>query len=135
MGSVIKEISIDAPADIAWSAVRDIGNVHTRLVPSFVTATVLEDGVRTVTFANGVVIREAIVAIDDERHRIAYASIGGQAKHHNASIEVIANGAASCRLIWTTDILPDALTSYIVGNVEAALPIMKKTIEAQARAS
>lgn len=38
------------------------------------------------------------------------------------------------RLIWTTDVLPDAVTSYILGNVEAALPIIKKTIEAQASA-
>jgi len=132
MGSVIKEIVIGAAAEIAWSAVRDVGNVHTRLVPGFVTATTLEDGVRTVTFANGIVIGEAIVTIDEERRRIAYASIGGQAKHHNASIEIVPEGEAACRLIWTTDILPDALTSYILGNVEAALPIMKRTIEAQA---
>ena len=133
MGSVIKEIAIDAAAGIAWSAVRDVGNVHTRLVPGFVTETTLADGIRTVAFANGIVIREAIVTIDDERRRIAYASVGGQAKHHNASIEIVSEGDTACRLIWTTDILPDALASFILGNVEAALPIMKKTIEAQAR--
>lgn len=94
---MIREIAIDAPAEIAWSAVRDAGNVHTRLVPGFVAATMLDEGVRTVTFANGVVLQEAIVTIDEERRRIAYASIGGRAQHHNASMEVVPDGASVCR--------------------------------------
>lgn len=133
MGSVMRDVAIDAAADIAWSAVADVGNVHIRLVPGFVRDTTLTDGVRTVTFANGVVIREAIVSIDQERRRIAYGSIGAKASHHNASIEIVPTGDASCRLIWTTDVLPDALVPYILGNVENALPIMNATIEAQAQ--
>ena len=53
-------------ASEVWSAVRDIGALHTRLVPGFVTDTKLEPGARVVTFVNGV-LREPIVALDDRR--------------------------------------------------------------------
>lgn len=39
MGTVIREITIGAPADIAWSAVSDVGSVPKRLVPGFVRDT------------------------------------------------------------------------------------------------
>ena len=133
MASVIREILIDAPAAIAWSAVKDVGNVHTRLVPGFVAGCTIENGERTVTFLNGVVIREIIVDIDDDKMRLSYASVGGQSRHHNASIQIFDVGGKS-RLVWTTDVLPNEIASYILTNVNSALPIMKKTIEsAEAR--
>lgn len=49
MGSICKEILTVAGADEVWSAVRDIGALHTRLVPGFVTDTCLEPGARIVT--------------------------------------------------------------------------------------
>ena len=52
MASIRKEIPLDARAEDVWAAVRDIGALHTRLVPGFVTDTKLESGARIVTFAN-----------------------------------------------------------------------------------
>ena len=49
MASIHREISIDAPPEHVWSAARDVGALHTRLVPGFVIDTKLEDGVRVVT--------------------------------------------------------------------------------------
>lgn len=54
------------PRQFAWAAVRDVGEVHSRLAAGFVTSTVLEDSVRTVTFANGFVARERIVTVSDD---------------------------------------------------------------------
>src|SRR5262245_54646110 len=65
MGSICKEILTVAGADEVWSAVRDVGALHTRLVPGFVTNTHLEPGARIVTFGNGMMLREPIVAVDD----------------------------------------------------------------------
>ncbi|MDO9128090.1 MAG: SRPBCC family protein, partial [Parvibaculum sp.] len=48
MASIRKDISIDAPADAVWDAVRDIGQIHTRFAPGFVTDTKLEEGARIV---------------------------------------------------------------------------------------
>jgi Glyoxalase-like domain len=70
MASIIKNVATVASVDAAWSAIRDIGALHTRLVPGFVTDTIVEDDARIVTFANGMVIREPIISIDDEPTRL-----------------------------------------------------------------
>jgi hypothetical protein len=64
MASSRVEFLTTVRADEVWSAIRDIGALHTRLVPGFVPDTKLEPGVRVVTFGNGVVV--PIVTIDVE---------------------------------------------------------------------
>ena len=61
MASIRKEIPLEVSAEHAWSALRDVGALHHRLVPGFVVDTKLEDGARVVTFGNGMVVRELIV--------------------------------------------------------------------------
>jgi hypothetical protein len=46
MTSPHREMSVDAPAERIWDAVRDIGAIHTRLAPGFVTGTRMEEGAR-----------------------------------------------------------------------------------------
>ena len=46
MASVQREIEIETSAARAWDALRDVGALHTRLVPGFVTETKLEPGAR-----------------------------------------------------------------------------------------
>ena len=43
MGTVSKSVSIAVPADLAWDAVTDVGNLHVRVAPGMVTDTKLED--------------------------------------------------------------------------------------------
>ena len=59
MATLNKEIDIKCSRKFAWGN-RDVAD-HERLVPGFVTDCVLEDGVRTVTFRNGMTIRELII--------------------------------------------------------------------------
>ena len=65
MASIRKHIQIEAPPDKVWDALRDVGALHTRLVPGFVTDTRMEENARVVTFGNGMVAREEIVSVDD----------------------------------------------------------------------
>ena len=65
MGSIRRQIVTSAKPDAVWDAIRDIGALHTRLVPGFVIDTRLEPGARVVTFGNGMVVKEPIVDIDD----------------------------------------------------------------------
>lgn len=132
MASIHKEIAIAAAPDMVWAAVRDVGAVHQRLVPGFVTDTRMEEGARVVTFANGMVVRELIVDIDDAARRLAYASVGGRAAHHNASMQVFADAGGGSRLVWITDVLPDALAEPIRANVEHGSAIIKQTLERDA---
>jgi carbon monoxide dehydrogenase subunit G len=129
MTTIREEIDVDAPADAVWQAVRDVGEAHRRLFPGILTDSRLEDDARVVTFADGTVLRELIVALDDERRRFVYASVGGRATHHNASIEVVADGAARSRLIWITDVLPDELRSRIAGLMQMGAATAKATLE------
>src|ERR1043166_3739942 len=112
MASIHKEILIDAsPADV-WDAVRDFGALHTRLAPGFVLDTKLDGDARIVTFSNGNVARELLVDCDDDRRRLAYAVVSERLTQHSASIQVIPEGDKTCRMIWTTDVLPHEITPY-----------------------
>jgi carbon monoxide dehydrogenase subunit G len=113
MASIRKEIPLDARAEDVWAAVRDIGALHTRLVPGFVTDTKLEPGARIVTFANGMIVKELIVDLDDKARRLVWSAVGGRLSHHNAAAQVFADGDGRSRLVWTADLLPDELAGDI----------------------
>src|SRR6202167_6504882 len=115
MASIRKELPIDADPDRVWAAVRDFGAVHRRLAPGFVLDARLDGDTRIVTFANGTVARELLVDCDDARRRLVYAVISERVTHYNASVQVLADGEARCRMIWTIDLLPNEIASYIDG--------------------
>jgi hypothetical protein len=132
MASIRLEILIEATPEQVWAAVRDVGAVHLRLVPGQVVDTRLEGDSRTLTFANGAVVRELIVAVDDEARRLAYVVVEGRMPllHHHASFQVFADGAGHSRLVWITDVLPHALAGEVRLRVERGAAIMKQALEA-----
>ena len=135
MATITKEILIDASPDDVWDAVRDFGNVHTRLVPGFVTECTLEDDVRTVTFFNGMVAKEPLVGIDEKARRLAYSATGGRASHYNASVQIFAEGKDRTRFVWMIDLLPNELAAPIGAMVEKGAAAIKQTLEAAPRKS
>ncbi|MFO1338276.1 MAG: SRPBCC family protein [Burkholderiaceae bacterium] len=131
MASIRREVLIDVPAAQAWAALRDVGALHTRLVTGFVTDCRLDgEGARIVTFANGVVARELIVDVDDAARRVVWAAVGGRLTHHNASAQVVEQGAGQCRVVWQADLLPDAMAPAIAAMIEQGTAAMKRTLEA-----
>ena len=132
MASIRKELNVNASADHVWAAVRDIGQVHTRLAREFVIDTRLDGDSRLVTFANGEVVRERIVDIDDRARRLAYAVVDWRTTHHNASFQVTPDGDGRSRLTWVTDLLPDALADLVGGFVEQGCVAIKRTLETSA---
>ena len=125
MASIRKEVLLDAPAAAVWDAARDIGALHTRLVPGFVTDTRVEDGARVVTFANGMVARELIVDVDDAVRRIAWAAVDTPMSHYNASFQVFAEGAGA-RGVWIADLLPHEHADMVAGMMEQGLAAMRR---------
>jgi hypothetical protein len=111
-----------------WSAIRDVGALHTRLVPGFVTDTRIEPGARIVTFGNGMVLREPIIAVDDKARRLVWSVEGGRFTHYNASLQVFAERGGS-RVVWIADFLPDVAASDQHAAMETALQIMKTTLD------
>ena len=130
MASIRKEILIEARPEAVWDAVRDVGAVHERLAPGFVVDTRLEDGARIVTFASGLVARELIVDVDDDARKLVWAVVGSpRLTHHNASMQVFADGERRSRVVWIADVLPNEIAGYIAGLIEEGLGTMKKPLE------
>ena len=135
MASIHKEIFVESPADAVWSVFRDLGAVHTRLAPGFVTDCRL-DGKgreRVVAFANGFVVREIIVHIDDAARRLAYSVRSDKLDHHNAYFHVIPTGENRCRVVWVADLLPDEAAESMRGMMEQGCLVMKKALDSSRR--
>lgn len=131
MASIRREALIDASPDAVWDAVRDVGAVHTRVAPGFLTGCRMEDAplARVVTFANGIVARELIVDIDDAARRLVWSVVGGRMTHHNASMQLFAEGDRT-RVVWIADLLPNELAGAIAGMIEQGLSAMTRTLAA-----
>ena len=132
MASIRKEFTVNASPDAVWNAIREVGAIHTRLAQGFVTDTRLEADSRVVTFANGAVVRELIVDVDDHARRLAYAVVEWQTTHHNASFQVFDDVGGS-RVVWITDLLPNTLADTVSGFMEQGVAAMKRTLDAVAR--
>jgi hypothetical protein len=132
MATIRSEIKTRAPASDVWSAIRDIGALHTRLVPGFVTDTKLEPGARIVTFVNGVVLREPIVTLDDEARRLVWTHEGGRATHYNGALQVSDLADGLTLVVWTADFLPDDIGGFMSQAIEAGMAAMQRSLDALA---
>lgn len=128
MASLYKEIRITASAAAIWDAARDVGALHTRLVPGFVVDTQLDAGGRIVTFGNGMKLREPIITVDDARRRMVWSAEGGVTTHYNAVLQIDEDGEGA-RVQWTTDFLPDSVSEAISGMQDQGLAAMKRFFE------
>jgi uncharacterized protein YndB with AHSA1/START domain len=131
MATIYKEMLIDAPPEEVWSALRDFGALHERLVPGFVVASELRGDTRVITFFNGSVAHEELIGIDEDAHRLAYSVVEGPlgATHHNASAQVTAEGDGRSRFVWITDVLPHELAAPTAGLMDRGLAVIKETLE------
>jgi carbon monoxide dehydrogenase subunit G len=132
MASIHREIRLAARVEDVWDAVRDVGNIHQRLCPGFLTDCRMDGpDARIVTFGNGMVVKELIVNLDDKARRVAWSAVGGRLSHHNASMQIFPDGEG-CRAVWIADLLPNDLAGAIAGMIDQGLGAMKKTLERNA---
>jgi carbon monoxide dehydrogenase subunit G len=129
MASIVKEMRVNAPVDRVWDAVRDLDALHTRLVPGFVTDCRMDgEDARIVTFGNGITVRELIVDLDDQNRRLVWSARGGRLTHHNAVLQVVADGDGT-RVLWTADLLPNEMRGAIEGMIATGMNAMKAALE------
>jgi hypothetical protein len=128
MASIRKETALPIPAAEAWDAIADFHAVHIRLVPGFLTALEAQDGARVVTFANGAVAREILVACDHAHRRLVYTIPSERMTAHSASFQVVDTGERSCAVIWITDVLPDDIAPYIDAQMSLGAEVMRRTL-------
>lgn len=129
MASIRREIATRASAEGAWSALRDVGALHTRLVPGFVVDTKLEPGARIVTFGNGMVVREPIVAVDDDQMRVVWTAVSQQLTHYNGSAQIVRGADGETHVVWIADLLPDEAAAAIGHMMDQGMAVMKATLD------
>jgi uncharacterized protein YndB with AHSA1/START domain len=128
MASIRKQIHIDAPVAKVWDALRDVGALHTRLVPGFVTDTKMDGRARIVTFGNGQVAREEIVGVDDGLRRVAWAILHPPFEHYSGAAWVDPE-VGGARFTWTVDLLPNEMAEKVEAMMSAGIQVIKKTLE------
>jgi carbon monoxide dehydrogenase subunit G len=124
------EISIAAaPADV-WDVIRDFAAGPLRMAPGFVVGCEADADVRVVTFADGVVVHERFVELDDAERRIVYGVVGGsvQPDHDTAQMQVVPEDGGS-RFIWTRDLRPDELAPGFQVAMDRGAEVIKRTLE------
>ena len=135
MGSMTKEILTDADPRLVWDAIRDIGALHTRLVPGFVVDTKLVPGGRLVTFGNGRTVEEPIVSSSDSLRRLVWTVKAETLPftHYNGAVQVHARAAGGSRVEWTADFLPDSAAAALEPLMNAGAAAMSQALQELAR--
>ena len=131
MASITRRITVDVAADTAWSALRNVADAHKLFAP-VLSDSQLSDDTRTVRFANGMVVRERIIDVDDAERRVAYTVLDGPGMtYHHASMRIEHAGSGHCLFVWTTDFLPDEAEADLSALIEQGTSALKRNLEAK----
>ena len=130
MASIHKKLTVEVGGGKAWAALRRVGDAHKLFAPVLVDAR-LDGDVRTVTFANGMVLRERILDVDDDKRRVAYTAMDAPGTtYHHASMEIVDEGPGRCQFVWVTDFLPPEVGASITPLIEHGANALKSNLEA-----
>lgn len=133
MASVIREIIIEATPDTVWAAVGDFANGPLQMSPGvFVDCHLDEADVRTLTFADGTVASERLIARDDQARRIVWGWVGDErVEHDNTSMQVFTDGETRSRLVWIHDTLPAELTGWLATAMDQLAPVFQEALRSR----
>lgn len=131
MASIRTEFEIEVDADRVWQVIGDWADGPAGMAHGYVASSHTEGDVRVVTFAEGNVARERLVARDESARRIVYSLIGDTVcpAHDNTAMEIVADGPGRCRFVWSRDVLPDELAGPLLAAMEEASQAIKRTLE------
>ena len=126
MAAICIEFEIDATADAVWAVIGDWAEGPVRMAPGHVLTSRAEGDIRVVEFADGTVVRERMVARENDIRRIVYSLIG--IEHDNAVMQIVPVGAGRCRFVWSRDVLPDDAAGHLRAAMETAAPIISDAL-------
>jgi hypothetical protein len=134
MATTRVDIAIETSAERVWSVVGDFETGPLTMAPGHVTRCQAHGGIRTVTFANGTIARERLIAVDEQHRRIVFSIIGDtiRPEHDNAVMQVIPRNDSTCTLVWMHDVLPDDLAPTLHAAMVDATPTIQTALGALA---
>lgn len=134
MASIRKEVTIDAPADAVWAALRDFHGLAS-FASGFVADCRADGSDRIVTFESGAEVREVLVDADDESRRLVWSIVDGPYTHHNGVAQVFSTEDGGTSFVWTADLLPDGTAETTSLMMDAGTEAIVRSMEAQAARS
>ena len=130
MASIHEQLAVEVGAGEAWAVLRLVGEPHKLFAPVLVDGQ-LDGDTRTVKFANGMVVQERILDVDDKRRRVAYSAVNGPGMtYHHASMQVLDAGPGRCSFVWITDFLPSEIAGNLAPLIEQGAKALKAKLEA-----
>ncbi|HEX9682655.1 MAG TPA: SRPBCC family protein [Acidimicrobiales bacterium] len=124
---VTARIGVDA--DVAWAAISDAEAIA-EWFPNMAAAAV-EGDVRTITLGSGLPITEDIVTNDADLRRFQYRITGPlPTEYHLATVDIFDLGPGDCLLVYSTEIVPEAMSYVLSGAIDAAVTNLKTRLEA-----
>jgi uncharacterized protein YndB with AHSA1/START domain len=138
MAAQIREFVVDAPPEKVWAAIGDFANGPMLTSPGFYSDTRMEGpDVRAMTFAaDGTVVRERLVARDEQARRIVWAWVDDQVEHDNGSMQVFPEGRNRTRVVWIHDTLPEELAERIIAPaMDQSVPIIQQALHSPSEPS
>jgi uncharacterized membrane protein len=129
MATVRREIIIEAAREEVWDAVGDFAGGPMRMSSGvFVDCQLSTPDVRKLTFADGTVAWERLIAKDEQARRIVWGWIGDEVVHDNTSMQVFAQSGSRSRLVWIHDTLPDELAGWLATAMDQLVPVFQQTL-------
>ena len=129
MASIQQQIDLEVAADQAWAALRVVGDAHKLFAPVLVDAQ-LQGDTRTVRFANGMILQERILDIDEATRRVAYTVLDGPGMaYHHASMQIVGDGQGRSTFVWITDFFPAEIGSALAPLIEQGTRALKANLE------
>lgn len=129
MASIQQSIDISIAAERAWEALRIVGHVHRLFAPVLADAE-MDGDLRIARFANGMVVHERILDVDEATHRVAYTVLDGPGMtYHHASMQIVETGQDRCRFVWITDFLPAEAAAALAPLIEHGTRALKANLE------
>lgn len=92
----------------------------------------LDGDTRTVKFANGMVVQERILDVDDKRRRVAYSALNGPGMTYlHSSMQVLDTGPGRCLFVWITEFLPPEVAGNLAPLIEQGAKALKANLESR----
>lgn len=121
MASIHLETTLAVSPAKLWASVRDVEHLSNLL--NIVAESSLDGDKRSCTMADGSILAETILAVDDENRRVAYTITASPfpIEVHASSMQVFDAGNGKSTFRWITDIKPDALADGLGPMLKGAV--------------